>query len=106
MAFPFQGFDFLELDASLTEDERLARSTARQFVDEKVVPIIEECLREGRFQRELVPSMGKLGLYGANLQGYRCPGMSNVEYGLIMQELERRDRLFSALALSCARTEV
>jgi glutaryl-CoA dehydrogenase len=91
MAFKFQGFDFLHLDASLSEDERLVRRTARDFVEAKVIPIIEECFREGRFPRELVPLMGKLGFYGATLEGYGCAGMSNVEYGLVMQELERGD---------------
>jgi glutaryl-CoA dehydrogenase len=91
MAFKFQGFDFLRLDASFSEEELLVRRTAREFVDESIVPIIEECFREGRFPRELVPLMGELGFYGANLQGYGCAGMSNVEYGLVMQELERGD---------------
>ncbi len=91
MAFKYQGFDFLHLDASLTEEERLVRRTARDFVDSSVIPIIEGCFREGRFPRELVPLMGELGFYGANLDGYGCAGMSNVEYGLVMQELERGD---------------
>jgi glutaryl-CoA dehydrogenase len=91
MAFRFQGFDFLHLDASLSEEERLVRRTAREFVQANVVPIIEGCFREGRFPRELVPLMGKLGFYGASLEGYGCAGMSNVEYGLVMQELERGD---------------
>jgi len=91
MAFKFQGFDFLELDRSLTEEELLVRRTARDFVDSKVTPIIEACFREGRFARELVPLMGELGFYGANLEGYGCAGMSNVEYGLVLQELERGD---------------
>ena len=91
MAFKFEGFDFLHLDRSLTEDELLIRRTARDFVEDKIVPIIEDCFREGRFPRELVPVMGELGFYGANLEGYGCAGMSNVEYGLVMQELERGD---------------
>jgi glutaryl-CoA dehydrogenase len=91
MAFKFQGFDFLHLDGSLTEEELLVRRTARDFVDQKIVPIIEECFREERFPRELVPVMGELGFYGATLDGYGCAGMSNVEYGLVMQELERGD---------------
>ncbi len=91
MAFKFQGFDFLQLDASLTEEELLVRRTARDFVDANVTPIIESCFREGRFPRELVPLMGELGFYGANLEGYGCAGMSNVEYGLVLQELERGD---------------
>jgi len=91
MAFKFQGFDFLHLDASLTEEELLVRRTTREFVDANVTPIIEECFREGRFPRELVAPMGGLGFYGASLEGYGCAGMSNVEYGLVMQELERGD---------------
>ena len=91
MAFKFQGFDFLHLDASLTEEELLVRRTARDFVDANVTPIIEGCFREGRFPRELVSIMGGLGFYGANLDGYGCAGMSNVEYGLVLQELERGD---------------
>ncbi len=91
MAFKFQGFDFLCLDASPTEEEILVRRTARDFVETAVVPIIEDCFRKERFPRELVPAMGELGFYGASLQGFGCAGMSNVEYGLVMQELERGD---------------
>jgi glutaryl-CoA dehydrogenase len=91
MPFKFQNFDFLHLDSSFTEDELLVRRTARDFVEDNIVPIIEECFREGRFPRELVPMMGELGFFGATIEGYGCAGMSNVEYGLVMQELERGD---------------
>jgi len=91
MATKFQGFDFLNLDASFSEDELLVRRTTRDFVDDKVIPIIEGCFREDRFPRELVPQMGELGFFGATINGYGCAGMSNVEYGLVMQELERGD---------------
>ncbi len=94
MGFKFQGFDFLRLDASFSEDELLVRRTAREFVEDNLVPIIEECFRDGRFPRELVPIMGELGFFGASLHGYGCAGMSNVEYGLVMQELERGDSGF------------
>jgi len=69
----------------------MVRQTARQFVDERVLPLIRDCFRDARFPNELIPEMGQLGIFGANLQGYGCAGMSNVEYGLIMQELERGD---------------
>jgi glutaryl-CoA dehydrogenase len=91
MGFKFQGFDFLHLDASFSEDELLVRRTARDFVEDNIVPIIEECFRIERFPGELVPVMGELGFFGASLEGYGCAGMSNVEYGLVMQELERGD---------------
>ena len=94
MGFKFQAFDFLHLDSSFTEDELLVRRTARDFVEDNLVPIIEECFRTERFPRELVSAMGKLGFFGANLEGYGCAGMSNVEYGLVMQELERGDSGF------------
>jgi glutaryl-CoA dehydrogenase len=94
MPFKFQNFDFLQLDSSFSEDELLVRRTARGFVEDNLIPIIEDCFREGRFPRELVPLMGSLGFFGANLQGYGCAGMSNVEYGLVMQELERGDSGF------------
>jgi glutaryl-CoA dehydrogenase len=91
MASKFQGFDFLQLDSGLSEDELLVRRTAREFAEDNLVPIVEGCFREGRFPRELVRPMGELGFYGANLRGYGCAEMSNVEYGLVMQELERGD---------------
>src|SRR2546421_8431411 len=91
MALKFRGVDFIEFDALLTDDERLVRDTARRFIEENLIPIIEECNRAGRFPRELVKPMADLGFYGASLKGYGCAGMSNVEYGLVMQELERGD---------------
>jgi glutaryl-CoA dehydrogenase len=94
MGFKFQGVDFLQLDAGFSEEELLVRRTARDFVEDNLVPIIEECFRTERFPRELVPVMGELGFFGANLEGYGCAGMSNVEYGLVMQELERGDSGF------------
>ncbi len=89
--FKFKGVDFIDFDGLLSEDERLVRDTTRRFVEENVVPIIEQCNRDGRFPRELVKPMAELGFFGPNLKGYGCAGMSNVEYGLIMQELERGD---------------
>ena len=94
MGFKFQNVDFLKFDSLLNEDERMVRDTARAFVEDNLIPIIEDCFREGRFPRELVPLMGELGFFGANLHGYGCAGMSNVEYGLVMQEFERGDSGF------------
>jgi glutaryl-CoA dehydrogenase len=91
MGFPFRGVDFIGFDSLLSDDERMARDTARAFVEDNLIPIIEQCSREGRFPRELVEPMGQLGFFGANIEGYGCAGMSNVEYGLVMQELERGD---------------
>jgi glutaryl-CoA dehydrogenase len=91
MAFKYQGVDFIEFDSLLSEDELLVRSNTRAFIEDKLVPIIEQCNRDARFPRELVRPMGDLGFYGATLDGYGCAGLSNVEYGLLTQELERGD---------------
>jgi len=89
--FPFHGVDYMEIDALFSEEEKLVRQTVREFVDNEVNPHIEEWNREAKFPMHLVPLMAELGFYGANMQGYGCAGMSNVDYGLIMQELERGD---------------
>src|SRR5437588_4936691 len=90
-AIKFRGVDFIAFDSLLSDDERLVRATARKFIEDNLIPIIEECNRAGRFPRELVKPMAELGFFGANLKGYGCAGMSNVEYGLVTQELERGD---------------
>ncbi len=87
----FPGVDFLDFDSLLNDEELMARKTARQFVDEQVIPIIEKHNREATFPMQLVPQLGTLGFFGANLKGYGCAEMSNVAYGLVMQELERGD---------------
>ena len=89
--FAFRGVDFLEIDSLLSDDEKLVRQMVREFVEKEIIPHIEGWNREGKFALHLVPVMAELGFYGANLQGYGCAGMSNVQYGLIMQELERGD---------------
>src|SRR5215467_5189438 len=88
---PFRGVDYLLVDSLFNEQELLVRQTARQFVDQRVMPVIRDCFRDARFPSDLIPELGRLGFLGANLEGYGCAGMSNVEYGLIMQELERGD---------------
>jgi glutaryl-CoA dehydrogenase len=87
----FPGVDYLDFESLLTGDERLVRQTARQFVDESAVPLMRDAFNTGTFPKQLVPQMAELGFFGANLEGYGCAGMNNVEYGLIMQELERAD---------------
>jgi glutaryl-CoA dehydrogenase len=91
MSIKFRGVDFIEFDSLLSEDERLVRDSTRCFIEDNLMPIIEQCNREGHFPRKLVKPMADLGYLGASLKGYGCAGMSNVEYGLVMQELERGD---------------
>src|SRR5260221_13987530 len=90
-AIKFRGVDFIQYDSLLTDEERLVRDSTRQFIEDNLVPIIEECNRAGRFPRELVKPMAEMGFFGASLKGYGCAGMGNVEYGLMTQELERGD---------------
>ncbi len=87
----FSGVDYLDFDSMLNDEELLARGMARQFVDEQLIPVIEKHFRESTFPVELLPQLGDLGFFGSNLKGYGCAGMSNVAYGLVMQELERGD---------------
>ncbi len=87
----FEGADFYILDDVLTEEQRLIRDTVRDFVDDQIVDIIDDCFMEDRFPNQVIPMLGELGLLGANLEGYECAGLDNTAYGLIMQELERGD---------------
>ncbi len=88
----FEGVDFYAMDDLLSEDERAIRDMVRDWVDAEVMPIINEAYIGRKFPQSLVPLMGELGFFGANLpEEYGCAGLNNVAYGLIMQELERGD---------------
>ena len=87
-----KGTDFLGLDGLLTEEEKLARSSIRRFVEAEINPIIADCFEEGRFPQQVISGLASLGVLGANLpEEYGCAGMNNVAYGLVMQELEAGD---------------
>jgi len=83
--------DFYDIKALLSDEERLIQDTVARFVDRDVVPIIADCFAAERFPVELVPRLAELGLFGATLHGYGCPGLSYTAYGLVCQELERGD---------------
>jgi glutaryl-CoA dehydrogenase len=85
------GVDYLDFESLLSEEQRLVRDTVRGWVEEKVLPIIEQAAWEGRFPRELIPEMAEMSLFGSTLSDYGLPGLDNIAYGLIMQELERGD---------------
>ena len=87
----FKGVDYFCVDSLFHEQELMVRQTARRFAEERILPLIRDCYRDARFPKELIAEMAELGFLGANLEGYGCAGMNNVEYGLIMQELERAD---------------
>jgi glutaryl-CoA dehydrogenase len=83
--------DFFDLSRHFTPEERAVRDTVRAFVDARVLPTIGDHFEKGTFPTELIPEIARLGLLGCNLQGYGCAGLSEVGYGLAMQELERGD---------------
>ena len=87
----FKGVDFYQIDPLLSEEERMVRQTVREFVDDRLLPVIRDAWEKGEFPRQLIPQIAKLGLLGSTIQGYGCAGMNNVAYGLCMQELERGD---------------
>ena len=87
----YEGVDFYKMEQHLTEEEIMVRDLVRDWVDERVIPIIEEYNTKGTFPTELISEIGEMGLFGCNLEGYECAGLSNVAYGLVCQELERGD---------------
>lgn len=88
----YKSLDYFGIDEMLTDEERSIRDTVRDFVNEEVLPIIEEYNQKMDFPRELIPKMAALGIFGPTLPPeYGGMGINNVAYGLIMQELERGD---------------
>ena len=83
--------DFFDLTRHYTPEERSIRDSVRAFVDARILPSIAHHWEHGTFPAELIPQIADLGLLGCNLQGYGCAGLSDVGYGLAMQELERGD---------------
>lgn len=84
--------DFFGLEDQLSDEERLAMQSVREFVQAEIKPVIADCFERGEFPRNLILKLGELGVLGANLPSdYGCAGMNNVAYGLIMQELEAGD---------------
>jgi glutaryl-CoA dehydrogenase len=84
-------FDFYDLESLLSAEEKAVRDQVREFVKREALPIIRDHFRAGTFPQTLIKPIGEMGLLGANLQGYGCPGLNNVAYGLIMEELEGCD---------------
>ncbi|MED5272390.1 MAG: acyl-CoA dehydrogenase family protein [Candidatus Thermoplasmatota archaeon] len=88
---PYEALDFYDVDSLLTEEEIMVRDMVREWVDDKVIPNIEQACRDGVFPDEWRQDLGEMGVLGAPLKGYGCPGLSYTAYGLICQELERGD---------------
>jgi glutaryl-CoA dehydrogenase len=86
--------DYLDIDALLSDEEKLIRDTVRGFVRDRVLPGIEGWFDRGEFPREMARELGELGLLGMHLSGYGCAGASAVSYGLACLELEAGDSGF------------
>jgi len=87
----FSDFDLYQVDAMLSDEERMVRDSVREWVADRVLPQIEDWAWECRFPTELIPEMAQLDLLGAPYSEYDLPGLNSVAYGLINQELERGD---------------
>lgn len=88
----FQGVDYYNIDDLLSEEHKLIRETARAWVKKEVSPIIEEAYEKAEFPRHLIKGLGEIGAFGPYIpEEYGGPGLDQISYGLIMQELERGD---------------
>ena len=88
----YEAVDFYDIESQLSEEEIMVRDMVRDWVDEEVIPNIEEACREGRFPEEWGQALGEMGVLGMTIdEKYGCAGMSYVAYGLVCQELERGD---------------
>ena len=85
-------YDFLRVDALLSDEERMIRDTVRAYVREQLLPDVAEWFETGTLpSREMARGLGELGLLGMHLEGYGCAGSSAVAYGLACLELEAGD---------------
>ena len=83
--------DIFDVRSELTDDECMVKDSVARFVDEQVIPLMQEAFEQHRFPSELVPQVASLGLLGSSIEGYDCAGLNSISYGLICQELERGD---------------
>ena len=90
----FDWSDPLLLDDQLIDEERLIRDSARRFAQDRLAPLILEWNRHERFDTAIMREFGEMGFLGGTLEGYGCPGLSHVAYGVVGRELERVDSAF------------
>ncbi len=79
------------LEQQLSDDQRMVRDTAHQFAQEKLLPRVREAFRNEETDPSIFQEMGSVGLLGSTIQGYDCPGVDYMSYGLIAREVERVD---------------
>ncbi|UZP74431.1 acyl-CoA dehydrogenase [Candidatus Paraluminiphilus aquimaris] len=83
--------DPFELDAQLTEEQRMVRESARQYAQDRLAPRVTDAFRSESTDPAIFREMGEVGLLGPTIEGYGCPGVDYVSYGLIAREIERVD---------------
>ncbi|ERJ20388.1 glutaryl-CoA dehydrogenase protein [Salinisphaera shabanensis E1L3A] len=89
MSFDFQWDDVLQLDAQLTEDERMIREAGRDYCQHSLMPRVLEANRHEIFHREIMNELGDLGMLGATIpEEYGGAGLNHVCYGLLAREVD------------------
>ena len=83
--------DPFELDSQLSEEQRMVRDSAKQYAQSSLAPRVKQAFREESTDPNIFREMGEMGLLGATIDGYGCPGVDYVCYGLIAREIERVD---------------
>lgn len=87
----YESLNFIDFESLLTPEQKEIRDSVRKFVDDEVMPLMQDAYRNETFPKQLVKRFADLGLLGANLKGYGCAGIDTISYGLVMQEIERAD---------------
>lgn len=87
----YESLNFINFESLLSSEQKEIRDSVRKFVDDEVLPLMQNAFREETFPKQLIKRFADLGLLGANLKGYGCSGIDTISYGLVMQEIERAD---------------
>ena len=88
----FEAPDYYCLDDLLTDEHKLIRDSARDWVKKSISPIIEEYAQKAEFPNHIIKELADIGAFGPYIpEKYGGPGLDNISYGLIMQEIERGD---------------
>ena len=88
----FQAPDYFNMDELLSEEHKLIRETAREWVKKEISPIIEEACQQATFPKQILGGLAEIGAFGPYIpEEYGGAGLDQISYGLIMQELERGD---------------
>lgn len=87
----YESLNYLEEDSLYSNEELMIRDSVREFVEEEVIPTLQQANRDEKFPMQLIPRFAEMGLLGSTIEGYGCAGLGHVAYGLATMELERGD---------------